>query len=181
MSYLPPSPGNGWPRKRMKEHEPSATHYGYSAVLQVLVTAWLFRICTRLHISCSKCIDFRAQNAKRRRASKVFPGSGHAPAHGTFAFTTSHYAGGFPASVWMRISCQRSPETARSRRRSRPRHYHCPPGKVPQRSLGSTRLASREPLAKVCCPVSQSPAQCHLLPGTQWRPIQLTHGLHTFS
>jgi len=37
-------------------------------------------------------MDFRATNAKRRRAAKLFPGRGHASAHGTFAFTASHYA-----------------------------------------------------------------------------------------
>jgi site-specific recombinase XerD len=49
---------------------------------------------------------------------KFFPGSGRARAYGAFAFAASHYAGSFPAPVWMRVSCQRSAKTACSRRRS---------------------------------------------------------------
>ena len=32
------------------------------------------------------------------------------------------------------------------------RHHHGSPGEIPQRSVGSSRLAPGEPLAKICCP-----------------------------
>src|SRR6266699_3613914 len=63
-----------------------------------------------------------------------------------------NYAGSFSAPVWLRVPCRRIAETTHSRRRSESRHHHGTPGEMPQRSLGSPRLAPRKPLAKVRCP-----------------------------
>ena len=63
-----------------------------------------------------------------------------------------NYAGSFSAPVWLRVPCRRSAETTHSRRRSESRHHHGTPGEMPQRSLGSPRLAPRKPLARVRCP-----------------------------
>ena len=69
-----------------------------------------------------------------------------------FASAASRHAGSFPAPVWMWVSCRRSAEITGSRRRSESRHHHGSSGKIPQRSLGSSRLAPHEPLAKIRCP-----------------------------
>ena len=70
-------------------------------------------------------------------------------AYGTFVFAASHYAGSFPTPVRLRVQVRRSAETKGSRRRSESRHHHGSPGEIPERSLGSSRLAPRKPFAKV--------------------------------
>lgn len=57
---------------------PTAKDHCYSALLQIFAAAWLFRVCARFHISCTKLIDFCPKNANRRRASQVLSDSGQA-------------------------------------------------------------------------------------------------------
>src|SRR5216110_3563631 len=90
---------------------PKASDHSRSAVLQVLVAAGLFRLCARFHIGGSKPIEFCTQNADRRRASKVLSDRRRARAYGAFAPAASHYAGSFPAPVWLQVPCQRSAVT----------------------------------------------------------------------
>src|SRR5437016_8336864 len=40
---------------------PKAPHHLGSAILQVFVAAWLFRVCARFHIRDSKLSDFRSE------------------------------------------------------------------------------------------------------------------------
>src|SRR5438309_6524254 len=52
----------------------------------------------------------------------------------------------------MRVSCPRSAETTCSRRRPPSRHHHSPARKVPQRSIGSSRIVAGETIAQLCRP-----------------------------
>ena len=62
---LPRSVARNWLAKKAarKCENPTATDHGRSPVLQVLVAARLSRLRARLHIGCSKSIEFCAQNA----------------------------------------------------------------------------------------------------------------------
>ena len=151
---LPGSVARKWLAK--KAHESAGTQQQRITVVRHF-SRFLLRLGYSAYVPDSTLaarnpIDFCAQNADRRRASKVLSGRGRARAYGAFAFAASHYAGSFSAPVWMRVSCRRSAETTGSRRRSESRHHHGSPRKVPQRSVGSSRLAPRKPLAKVRCP-----------------------------